>query len=326
MRPVIRFSIVAALAAVTLPLVAAAQAPAYPSKPIRMLIPYPPGGSSDILARMIGPKLTEAWGQPVVVENRLGAGGNIAMEATARAPADGYTFVLTDVGNVAISPSVYTKLPFDILRDLTPISMVSYSPHMLATHPNVPAKTVAELIALARKNPGKLNVPVGLGSAVHLAALALEQKAGTKWLYVPTKGGQASILTLATGEGDFLMMGMLQTLPHARSGRIKAIAVSSEKREPTLPNVPTMQETPGLEGFVTGSYQGIMAPPKMPADIVAKMNGEIKRVQGLPDIREKLLAQSTVTMPMTSLEMGKWLASEKDRWAAVIKTSGFKIE
>lgn len=326
MRPVARFAIVVALGTVTLPLVAAAQAPAYPSKPIRMLIPYPPGGSSDILARMIGPKLTEAWGQPVVVENRLGAGGNIAMEATARAPADGYTFVLTDVGNVAISPSVYTKLPFDIVRDLTPISMVSYSPHMLATHPNVPAKTVAELIALARKNPGKLNVPVGLGSAVHLAALALEQKAGTKWLYVPTKGGQASILTLATGEGDFLMMGMLQTLPHARSGRIKAIAVSSEKREPTLPNVPTMQETPGLQGFITGSYQGIMAPPKMPADVVAKMNGEIKRVQGMQDIREKLLAQSTVTMPMTSSEMGKWLVSEKDRWAAVIKTSGFKIE
>lgn len=326
MRPVFPAVIAAFAASAALPLVAAAQASAWPAKPIRMFIPYPPGGTSDILARMIGPKLTEAWGQQIVVENRLGAGGNIAMEATARAPADGYTFVLTDVGNLAISPSVYTKLPFDIQRDLTPISMVSYSPHMMVTHPNVPAKSVAELIALARKNPGKLNVPVGLGSAVHLAALALEQKTGSKWLYVPTKGGQASILTLITGEGDFLMMGMLQTLPHVKNGRIKPIAVSSEKREPSLPDIPTMQETPGLQGFVTGSYQGIMAPPKMPPDIVAKMNGEIKRVQGLPDIREKLLTQSTVTLPMTSPEMAKWLASEKDRWAAVIKTSGFKIE
>jgi len=306
------------------PLCAIAQS--WPAKPIRLLVPFPPGGTSDILARMIGPKITESWGQPVVVENRVGAGGNIALDATARAPADGYTLVLTDVGNVSISPSVYTKLPFDILRDLTPISMVSYSPHMVATHPNVPAKSIAELIQLAKKHPGKLNVPVGLGSAPHLAALALEQKSGTKWLYVPTKGGQASILTLATGEGDFLFMGMLQTLPHVKNGRIRAIAVSSEKREPSLPDVPTVQETPGLQGFVTGSYQGILAPSKMPPDIVARMNAEIKRIQGLPDIREKLLTQSTVTLPMTSSEMGKWLASEKDRWAAVIKTSGFKIE
>lgn len=313
-------------AAVLTALASGAAAQAWPSKTIRMLVPYPAGGTSDILARLIGPKMTESWGPQVIVDNRVGAGGNIAMELTARAPADGYTFVLTDLGNLSISPSVYTKLPFDIMRDLTPISMMSYSPHMVAIHPNVPAKNVGELIQLARKNPGKLNAPVGLGSAVHLAALALEQKTGTKWVYVPTKGGQASILTLATGEGDFLFMGMLQTLPHVRNGRIKAIAVSSEKREPALPNVPTVQETPGLEGFVTGTYQGIMAPPKMPPEIVAKMNAEIKRIQGLPDIREKLMSQATTPLPMTPQELSKWLASEKDRWAAVIKTSGFKIE
>jgi tripartite-type tricarboxylate transporter receptor subunit TctC len=291
-----------------------------------MFIPYPAGGTSDILARLIGPKLTEAWGPQVIVDNRVGAGGNIAMDATARAPADGYTMVLTDLGNLSISPSVYTKLPFDIIRDLAPVAMVSYSPHLVVTHPNVPVKSVRELIALAKKNPGKLNMPVGLGSAVHLAGLALEQKTGTQWVYVPTKGGQASIMTLATGEGDFLFMGVLQTLPHVKNGRIKAIAVSSEKREPALPNLPTVQETPGLEGFVTGTYQGIMGPAKMPPEIVAKMNAEVRRIQNLPDIREKLGSQSTTPLTMTPQELGKWLATERDRWAQVIKTSGFKIE
>lgn len=176
--------------ATTLPLTALAQN--WPSKPIRMLIPYPAGGTSDILARMIGPKLTEVWGPQVLVDNRVGAGGNIAIELTARAPADGYTMVLTDIGNLAISPSVYTKLPFDIVRDLTPITMVSYSPHLLTVHPSVPVKTLKELIVLAKVNPGKLNMPVGLGSAPHLAGLFLEQRAGTKWVYVPTKGGAGS--------------------------------------------------------------------------------------------------------------------------------------
>jgi tripartite-type tricarboxylate transporter receptor subunit TctC len=324
MQFIVRVALIASAMCAALPLAATAQS--WPAKPIRMLIPYPAGGTSDILARLIGPKLTEAWGPQVIVDNRVGAGGNIAMELTSRSPADGYTMVINDLGNFAISPSVYTKLPFDIIRDFTPIAMVSYSPHMVTTHPNVPVKSVRELIALAKKNPGKLNVPVGLGSAVHLAALALEQKSGASWVYVPTKGGQASIMTLATGEGDFLFMGVLQTLPHVKNGRIKAIAVSSEKREPALPNVPTVQETPGLEGFVTGTYQGIMGPPKMPAEIVAKMNAEVQRIQNLPDIREKLGSQSTTPLYMTPQDVGKWLAGERDRWAKVIKTSGFKIE
>jgi len=298
----------------------------WPAKPMRMLIPFPPGGTSDILARMIGPKLTEAWGPQVLVDNRVGAGGNIAMELTARAPADGYTMVLTDLGNLAITPSVYTKLPFDIIRDLTPVSMVSYSPHLLTVHPSVPVKTVKELIALARANPGKLNVPVGLGSAPHLAGLALEQRIGAKWVYVPTKGGQASVMTLATGEGDLMFMGMLQTMPHVNAGRLKLIAVSSEKREATLPNTPTVGETPGLQGFVTGSYQGIMGPGKLSPEVVNKMNAEVRRILALPDIKEKLASQGTTPLYMSPPDMGKWIASEKDRWASVIKISGFKIE
>ena len=308
----------------TLPFAAVAQT--WPAKPIRMLIPFPPGGTSDILARLIGPKLTETWGPQVLVDNRVGAGGNIAMELTARAPADGYTMVLTDLGNLAITPSVYTKLPFDIIRDLTPVSMVSYSPHLLTVHPSVPVKTVKELIALARANPGKLNMPVGLGSAPHLAGLAFEQRVGAKWVYVPTKGGQASVMTLATGEGDLMFMGMLQIIPHVKSGRLKLIAVSSEKREATLPDTPTVGETAGLDGFVTGSYQGIMGPGKLPPEIVNKMNAEVRRILALPDIKEKLASQGTTQLSMSPAEMGKWISSEKDRWANVIKISGFKIE
>ncbi len=298
----------------------------YPTKPIRMLIPYPAGGTSDILARMIGPKLTEAWGPQIIVDNRVGANGAIAMEIAARAPADGYTLVLNDLGNLAISPSMYSKLPFDILRDFAPVGMVSYSAHLLTTHPSVPAKSLKELIALAKANPGKLNVPVGLGAAVHLAALSLEQRTGVKWVYVPTKGGQSSIMTVATGEGDLLFMGMLQTMPHVRAGRLKLIAVSSEKRDPTLPNVPTVAETPGLDGFVTGSYQGIMGPARIPADIVTKVNAELNRVIAQPDFREKLAAHGTTPLPMSPQDLGKWLAGEKERWAKVVKTSGFKIE
>ena len=320
MRPA---NIIATLVA-SLSLNAAAQN--WPSKPIRMLVPYPAGGTSDILARLMGPRMTETWGPQVLVDNRLGANGNIAMELTARAPADGYTMVLTDLGNLVISPAMYSKLPFDITRDLSPIAMISYSPHLLTTHPSVPAKTVKELMALAKASPGKFNVPVGLGAAVHLAALSLEQRTGNKWVYVPTKGGQASIMAVATGEGDFLFMGMLQTLPHVKAGRLKLIAVSSEKRDPNTPSTPTMQETPGLEGFVTGTYQGIMGPAKIPAEIISKVNGEVKRILGLQDMRDRLAGYSTTPMPMTPQEQAKWMAVEKEKWAAVVKTSGFKID
>ena len=298
-----------------------AAAQTWPNKPIRVIIPYPAGGTSDILARMIGPELTKAWGPQVIVDNRVGANGAIAMDITARSPADGNTTVLNDLGNVAISPAMYSKLPFDIIRDFTPVAMISYS-----AHPSVPVKNVQELIALAKANPGKFNVPVGLGSAVHVAALSLEQRTGAKWVYVPTKGGQASIMTVATGEGDLLFMGMLQTMPHVRAGRLKLIAVSSEKRDPNLPSVPTVQETPGLDGFVTGSYQGILGPAKMPAEVVNKFNAEVNRVLSLPDFKEKLAAHGTVPLPMSPQDMGKWLVTERDRWGKVVKASGFKID
>ena len=297
----------------------------YPAKPIRVIVPFPPGGTSDILTRLVGAKLTEAWGQQIIPDNRPGANGNIGVEATVRSAPDGYTLILMDVGALTISPSLF-KLPFDIHRDLTPVAMVSYSSHMLSVHPNVPARSVKELIALAKKHPGKLNFATGLGGAPHLAGMLFEQRAGIKWTTIPGKGGTQSMLQVLTGECDVLFLGMLQTVTHVKSGRVRTLAVSSEKRDPYYPDVPTVGETPGLEGFVTGSWQGILAPAKTPPELVARLNAEVNRITNLPDIKEKLATQGTTPLPMNPPEFGKWLVEQKDRWAKLIKETGFKLE
>ncbi len=299
---------------------------AWPAKAIRIIVPFPAGGTSDILARLIGQKLTEAWGQQIVVDSRPGATGTIGTDMVVRSSADGYTFLLTDLGNLLIAPMTLPRVPFDVQRDLVPISTASYSPHLLVVHPSVPVKSVAELIALAKKNPGKLNAPAALSSSPHLAGLLLQNRAGVNWTYIPTKGGANSMLALVTGEGDLMFLGSLQTLPHVRSGRAKLIAISGEKRDPALPNTPTVAETPGLEGFHTGSWQGIFGPAKLPADIITKYSNEVRRILALPDIKEKLLSQGTEPMIMTPQEMTKFLASEKERWAKVVKDSGLKAE
>jgi tripartite-type tricarboxylate transporter receptor subunit TctC len=318
-----------ALAFITISAEAQAQAgkPAatYPTKPIRIIIPYPPGGTSDILARLIGTKITENWGQQVLVENRTGASGNIGVELAARAAPDGYTFVLTDIGNLSNAPNVY-KLPFDIFKDLTPVTTVSYSPHMLATHPSLPVKTTSQLIALAKANPGKLNMPTGLGTAPHFAGMLFAQRTGVKLTYIGTRGGSDTSRLLMAGEGDFMFLGMLQTLPHVKSGRLKLLAVTGEKRHPTVPDTPTISETPGLSGFVTGSWQGVLAPARVPPEIITKMNSELIRILALPDIKEKLSTQGADPLTNTPEATGKWLAAENARYAKLIKDTGFKLE
>ena len=315
--------------AASVTLSALAQTPAiatWPAKPIRMIVPFPAGGTSDILTRLVGAKLTEVWGQQIVADNRSGANGNIGVEIVVRSSPDGYTMVLMDVGNLSISPSMYTKLPFDIIRDLTPITTVTFSPYLLTTHPSVPVKTVAELIALAKANPGKLNAPVGLGSTIHLSTLAMQQRTGAKWIYIPTKGGQSSVMSVMTGDGDFLMMGVIQTWIHVKSGKLKLIAVSSDQREPMFPQVPTIAETPGLEGYNTGSWQGILGPAKLSAEIINKTYNEVKRIIALPEVGEKLTSQGSRPQAKTPQEFAKWLAAEKDKWGKVVKDSGYKIE
>lgn len=305
---------------------AGAMAQAWPTRPIRIIVPFPAGGTSDILTRMLGQKMTEAWNQPVISDSKPGANGNIGVDLLTRAAPDGYTMCIMDVGALTISPSMYEKLPFDIIRDIAPVSMITYSPHLLMIHPAVKANTLSELIALAKKEPGKMNFPAGVGSATHLAGLFLEMRTGAKWTYIPSKGGAQVLMAVASGEGDLAIMGMLQSLPQVKAGRLKVIAVSSEKRDPNIPDTPTISETPGLEGFVTGSYQGMFAPAKTSPELINRVNQEMRRILNLADIKEKLASQGTVPNPSTPQEMGKWLASEKDRWATVVKTSGFKME
>src|SRR5215210_1794946 len=220
---------------------AGAQAPAakptaaYPTKPLRIIIPYPPGGTSDILARLLGVKVTEDWAQSVIVENRTGANGNIGAEFVARAPADGYTYLLTDIGNLSVAPNVF-KLPYDPHKDLATVTTVSYSPHLLTTHPSLPVKTTRDLIALVKANPGKLNLPTGMGGATHFGVMEMAERTGIKWVYIGTRGGSDSSRSVMSGETEILLLGMLQTLPHVKNGRLKLIAVSSEKRVASLPD------------------------------------------------------------------------------------------
>ncbi len=324
MNVIDRIAIALCVAATLSALPAVAQT--FPSKPIRVIVPYPPGGTSDILTRLIGVKLTESWGQQVIADNRSGASGNIGAGLTARAAPDGYTLLLTDVGNLTISSILFTKLPFNVLEDFAPVTTISYSPHLLATHPSVPVKTTQELIALAKAHPGKLNFATALGGAPHLAGLNFAQRTGINWVFVPTKGGSQSSFAVTTGDGDVLFLGILQTLPQVKSGKLKLLAVSSEKRLPNLPNTPTVAETAGLEGFVTGSWQGMLAPAHTPPDVIAKLNGEVTRILRLSDVGKTLDSQGTTPLPATPLETGRWLAAERERWAKVVKDSGFKLE
>ena len=326
MRPVvIEFAaLLSCIATIATPSAATAQS--YPTKPVRIVVPFPAGGTSDILTRLIGTKLNESWKQQVLADNRPGANGNIGADMVARSAPDGHTLVLMDVGNLSISPSVFSKLPFDILKDFAPVTVVSYSPHILATHPSMPAKTVREIVALAKARPGKLNYATGLGGAPHMAGMLFAYRTGIKWVDVPTKGGFANIMLVTTGEADLLFNGMLATLPHTKSGRLRLIAVSSDKRFPTLPDTPVVAETPGLEGFITGSWQGILAPARTPPDIVAKLQREVARIIHSPEIKNKLSTQGADPIGNSPEEMGRWLAAEKDRWAKLIKATGFKLE
>ena len=303
-----------------------AHAQPYPAKPIRIIVPYAPGGTSDILARQIGPKLTEAWNQPVIVENKPGANGNVGADFVAKSAPDGYTLLLTDVGGLVISASVYPKLPFDPSKDFSPVVMVSYSPHVLAVHPSVKASNVKELIALAKANPGKLNFAIsGLGGAPQLAGIEFAQRTGVNWTYIPYKGGSDAVAAVVAGQADVLFNGMLATWPSVQGGRLKAIAISSAKRMQSAPDTPTVAEQ-GLAGFETGSFQGVVGPKGIPRDTVAKLNGELVKVLNTQEMKERFAKQGTEVRAGTPESLGEWLSSEQAKWARVVKESGAKFE
>lgn len=303
----------------------AAWAQNYPAKAVRIIVPYPAGGTSDILSRLLSPKLNEAFGQTVVVDNRPGANGNIGADLVAKSPPDGYLLMLADLGALSISPSIY-KLPFDVMRDLAPVTMVAYSPHLLAVHPSVPVKTTQELIALAKSKPGRMNFAVSsIGGAPHLAGVAFEAQTGIKWTYIPYKGGADAIIGLASGQADAIFNGMLATYPHCKSGKLKLLAVSSAKRLASIPAVPTVAEG-GLKDFETGSWQGVVAAAGTPKDIIARLNGEITKAFSTVEMKENLTRQGAEVYPMTPEQQGAWLKQEIDKWAKVVKAAGLKLE
>ena len=307
-------------------LACAAHAQSYPSKPIRIVVPYAAGGTSDILARQIGPKLTDAWGQPVIVENKPGANGNVGADFVAKSAPDGYTLLLTDLGGLVISASVYPKLPFNPSQDFTPVVMVSYSPHVLAVNPDVQVKNMKELIAMAKAHPGKLNFAIsGIGGAPHLAGIEFAQRLGLDWTYVPYKGGADAITGVIGRQAHVLFNGMLATWPHVTGGRLRALAISSAKRVDSAPDMPTVAEQ-GLAGFETGSYQGVVGAKGMPREVTAKLNAVVIKVLNTAEMKERFAKQGTEVRTGTPDSLGAWMGREQAKWAKVVKESGAKFD
>jgi len=312
-----------ALAAAALATTAVAK---YPDKPIKIIVPYPPGGTSDILARAVGQKMSEEWKQPVVVENKPGATGNIGADFVAKSTDAGYTLLLADIGSLAISPSVFPTLPFDPVKDFAPVILVAYSPHILAAHPSVPANNVKELVALAKAKPDSLNFAVsGLGGANHLAGIDFAMRSGIKWTYIPYKGGSQALADLMGGQAQVMFNGMLATYPMVKDGKLKALAISSEKRFSAAPDLPTVAES-GYPGFETGSFQGIVAPANTPKDVVAALHATITKILATPEMKARLEGAGAEVRPMSPEQFGQFIASEKARWAKVIKESGAKFD
>lgn len=320
-----RRSVVKGLLSLGLGAIAAtAQAQAWPAKTIRIVVPYSPGGSSDIIARAISQALSEALKQPVIVENKAGANGNLGADFVAKSTPDGYTLLLCDTGALAISPAVYTKLGFDPSQDLRGVTMLAYSPHLLVVHPSVPANNLKELVGLSQRT--QLNFAVtAMGSAPHLAGVAVERASGAKWQYIPYKGGSQAVSDTIAGQTQVLMNGMLATLPFVQSGKLKILGVSKSTRMPLIGDVPTLAEQ-GLPGFDSGTWQGLLAPNGTPSSVMARLNAEAIKVIRSPDIRAKLAGLGAEVVTMSPTEQDAFFNRERARWAKVVADAAIKLD
>jgi tripartite-type tricarboxylate transporter receptor subunit TctC len=317
-----RHALLSTAAALAAP--AAFAQPGWPAKPIRIVVPYPPGGSSDIIARLIGNLMADALKQPVLVDNRSGANGNLGADLVAKSAPDGYTLLLCDVGALAISPSVYAKLAFDPSRELRGVTMLAYSPHLLVVHPSVPANNLKELVALSKQKD--LNFAIsGTGGANHLAGVALQQATGARWEYVPYKGGSQAIQDTVAGQCQVMMNGMLATLPHVQSGKLKLLGVSKGTRMPLIGDVPTIAEQ-GVPGYETGTWQGVLAPKGTPEAIVQRLNTEFVRAIRNPDVRARLAGQGAEVVTMAPSDDDRFFEKERARWAKVVAQAGIRAE
>ena len=301
-------------------------AQSYPTRPIRMIVPFNPGGTSDTIARIFGQKVTEAWGQPVVGDIRPGASGIIGTEIAARAPGDGYTLLHGNLSQFATNPSLYSKITYDTLRDFVPLSLIGSAPQLLVVHPGLPVKSVRELIQLAKSKPGALNF--GSGGAGTLASLGGEMfnlRAGVSIVHVPYKGTVLALNDLLGGRVQLIFSDMPIALPHAKSGKLRALAVTTPKRTSLLPEMPTVAES-GLPGFALENWWGLLAPRGVPREIVAKLNAEIVRVHGLPDVKERYAALGIEATSSTPEAFAGYIRSEAAKFAKVINDAGIKVE
>lgn len=319
------FAAVFALLAAPLAPPAHAQAP-YPHQPIRIVVPFPAGGATDILARAVAARLTEAWKAQVFVDNRPGAGGNLGSELVAKAPGDGYTILMGTVGTHAINASLYRKMPYDHVKDFAPIVLVAAVPNVLVVNPSLPVHSVAELIAYGKAHPGQLNfASSGNGTSIHLSGELFKVMSGVQMTHVPYKGSAPALADLIGGQVQLMFDNLPPSLPQIKAGKLRALAVTTATRAPALPDVPTVAEA-GLPGFEASSWFGLLAPAGTPRDVVAKLNGEIANWLATPEAKEKLAAIGAIAAGGTPDDFARHIAAETTKWAGVVKASGAKVD
>jgi tripartite-type tricarboxylate transporter receptor subunit TctC len=304
---------------------ASSWAQTYPARPIRVIVPYAAGGGVDVMARLVAPKLSERLGQQVIIDNRAGATGNIGAEIAARAAPDGYT-VLMAGASLAINVSLYTRHAFDVMKDFVPVTEVAQSPNIVLVHPSLPARSIRELIALARARPGQLNYASGgSGSTLHLTAELFKTMANVNIVHVPYKGTGPAIVALMSGEAAIAMPPLSGMLPHVESGRLRALAITGRTRLNTLPQLPTVAES-GVPGFESGQWYGVLVPAGTPASIVMKLQSELAKVVGLPDVAAQIARQGCVPVGDTPQQFAAYLQQDIVKWAKVVKASGARVE
>jgi tripartite-type tricarboxylate transporter receptor subunit TctC len=324
MKLLIRVAMATAAAAV-LSLAAAAQ-DNYPSKPVRIIVPFSPGGVADLLPRIVGQKLSEKWGQPVVVENKVGAAGNIGMAEGARAAPDGYTLTLAPAGNLTVNPILFKNLPFDTYKDLTPVTNLAESPNVLVVNPSVPAKTFQELVAYAKANPGKLNfASPGPGSGAHLAGELLNLDAGIRMVHVPYKGLAPAVNDLLGGQVQAMFAGISTVLQYIQSGKLRALAIASPKRSAQLPEVPTVAQS-GYPGFDVTSWYGIVAPAGTPPAIIRKVQQGMAQALHDPDVQARLAGLGLEPVGNTPGEFDAMIKAETRKWADIVRRANIKLD
>ena len=318
----IRTLLLALLAACT---PAGAHAQAYPTKPIRLVVPFAPGGGTDIIARLVAQQLGETLGQPVVADNRGGAGSTLGTEIVAKAPADGYTLLLGNI-SLAFNAELYKKLPYDAIRDLAPISLVAVQPNIIVIHPSLPAKTMKEFIAVARAQPGKYSyASAGTGSGTHLAGELLKMQTGIDLVHIPYKGTGPALNDLIGGQVQMMVSTFASALPHAKSGRLRALAVTSAKRSSAAPEVPTLMEA-GVPDFEYSTWYGLLAPAATRREIVDKLHAAALKVLGREDLKQRFEAQGVDALSSSPAEFSKYLRSETLKWGKVVKATGARAE